>query len=282
MEKFMRKMPTISIFVAMAIQLERVAGFGERIGAGVMSWVFAFFLAGSIFGLSFWDARASYTVTASLEDKRQYAAQLSVKRASDAARREARTWLVLFVLIDGLLNLSETMTNLPANIDMWHYAGALVYGVFPTLAAYGLGRLQAYIERIPALKGRSWLDKLADALDGLFASKADKAGKQDGRVASNNSNLQEQGSKLAGANDKMPRKNPQALRGQAVQEEALLAMWRDNPQASDQQVAGKFGVTRQAVQGRRKALIEKGSVKMTPQGVEIVGILVSEEQVVQA
>jgi len=59
---------------------------------------------------------------------------------------------------------------------------------------------------------------------------------------------------------------------QVVQDEALLAYWRDNPQASDQQVADTFGKSRQAIQQRRDKLLRQGAIKTTDKGVEIVGI----------
>lgn len=315
MEKAMRKMPTVAVMVALVIQVGRVTDFGERIGAGILAWVFAFFLAGSIYGLSYWDGRAKYTVTADPEDKRSYAAQLRVKRVSDDARKEARFWLVLFVLIDGGLNLAETMSAIPADVAGWHYYGAMVYGVFPTLAAFGLGRLQAYIERIPAAPGgKSWFDKLVEWLEGdppqgraskqaqQVARKTDKQGEQ---PASKGDKLQGQGEQVAPAIARKADKQEPTLQGQEeqvapaiagkadkqvstlqeqgskqpVQEAALLAYWRDNPKASDKQVADRFGVKRQAIQQRRSELIRKGEIRVTDKGIEIVGISVAMQQV---
>lgn len=62
---------------------------------------------------------------------------------------------------------------------------------------------------------------------------------------------------------------------QPLQDESLLAYWRDNPQASDQQVADKFGRSRQAIQQRREKLIASGAIRMSEHGVEIVGISVN-------
>lgn len=287
MEKAMRKMPTIAVMVALVIQVGRVAGFGNRIGAGVLAWVFAFFLAGSIYGLSYWDGRAKYTVTADPEDKRSYAAQMRIKRASDEARNEARLWLVVFVAIDGGLNLAETMTDLPAGISGWQYAGAIIYGVFPTLAALGLGRLQAYIERIPTISNtsKSWIDKLIEwrTRDKQPQQVAPATSKGNSQSDKQPEQLPQQGEQVAGATSKQPeaiaRKDEQQDDKQPVQVEALLAYWRDNPKASDKQVADKFGVKRQAIQQRRTELIRKGDIRLTDRGIEIVGTPVQMQEV---
>jgi len=303
MEKLMRKMPTMAVMVALVIQVGRVAEFGDRIGAGILAWVFAVFLAGSIYGLSYWDGRAKYTVTADPEDKRSYAAQMRVKRVSDDARKEARFWLVLFVIIDGGLNLSETMSALPAGVIGWQYVGAIVYGVFPTLAAFGLGRLQAYIERIPTVSagGKSWLDRLVTWLEQGDPARG-QASKQEGQVAhaiarkadKQADKLHPQDEQVAGASDKQEAQVAPAIAGktgkqavtlqgqgdkQPVQVAALLAYWRDNPKASDKQVADKFGVKRQAIQQRRTALIQSGDIRMTSNGIEIVGVPVQMQEV---
>jgi len=299
MEKLMRKMPTMAVMVALVIQVGRVAEFGDRIGAGILAWVFAVFLAGSIYGLSYWDGRAKYTVTADPEDKRSFAAQTRVKRVSDDARKEARFWLVLFVIIDGGLNLSETMSALPTGVIGWQYVGAIVYGVFPTLAALGLGRLQAYIERIPTVSGggKSWLDRLVEWLeqgDKQAPQALPASSKLKAQADKQADNLPPQEEQVAGASDKQGEqvapaiarksdKQADNLQGQGdkqpVQATALLAYWSDNPKASDQQVADKFGVKRQAIQQRRTALIQSGDIRMTSNGIEIVGVPVQMQEV---
>jgi hypothetical protein len=64
---------------------------------------------------------------------------------------------------------------------------------------------------------------------------------------------------------------------QPLQVEALLAYWRDHPQASDQQVAEQFGKSRQAIQQRREKLIHQGMIRGGDKGIEIVGILVGKQ-----
>lgn len=227
-----------------------------------------------------------------------------MKRVSDEARKEARFWLAIFVIIDGGLNLAETMSAVPAGVTTWQYGGAIVYGVFPTLAALGLGRLQAYIERIPSAPGgKHWFDKLMDWVQAGKQAKpvARKMSKQDeqgskvaGKTDKQEPTLQVQEEQVAGASDKQASPVAPAIAGKAdkqekplqgqeskqpVQVEALLAYWRDNPKASDQQVADKFGVKRQAIQQRRAELVRKGDIRMTDKGVEIVGTPVALSEV---
>ena len=101
-----------------------------------------------------------------------------------------------------------------------------------------------------------------------LARKADKARKQDPQIA-----------QVAPASDKQDDKlHPQGRKQeskQPMQDESLLAYWRDNPQASDQQVADKFGKSRQAVQQRREKLIKQGAIAMSNGSVEIVGVPVT-------
>lgn len=76
------------------------------------------------------------------------------------------------------------------------------------------------------------------------------------------------------AASKADKLHPQASK-QPLQDGALLAYWSNNPQASDQQVADKFGRSRQAIQQRREKLIVSGAIRMSEHGVEIVGISVN-------
>ncbi len=288
MEKALRNAPTYAVFVALIIQVTRVSEFGTRIGAGWLAWVYAFFLALTIYALSYWVGRLHYEVTATPEERAKHAQQMRMERLINRARRTAKIWLTLFILIDGSLNLAETMASLPTAVTLWEYAGAAVYGVFPTLAALGLGSLQAHIDKIPAGPSKaSFISKLADKLlarmdsgvqvapasDKQAPQLARKADKQEPslplQVTSNPDKLQEQGGQLAPASpDKLPLQESK----QPVQVEALLAYWRDNPKASDKQVANRFGVKRQAIQQRRVEMTKKGLIRVTDKGIEIVGV----------
>src|SRR5689334_22701057 len=133
MERILRNAPTYAVLVALVIQVTRVKDFGERIGAGPLAIVYALFLAVTIYALSYWSGRLHYDVTASPEEKAKYVQQVRVEKLFRRARRNAQLWLVLFILIDGSLNLAETMSALPVAVETWEFAGACVYGVFPTL-----------------------------------------------------------------------------------------------------------------------------------------------------
>lgn len=236
MDRFLRNAPTISVVVVLAIQLTRVAEFGDRIGAGWLAWVYAIFLAFSIYALSYWTGRLHYEVTADPkkeEDRRKYAAQMRMSRMYERARFNSRLWLILFIGIDGWLNLAETMAALPVDVLQWERAGAIVYGVFPTLAAFGLGTLQSMIDKIPAGASKPTLaGKIADKLLAMFDE-----------------------------NDKQPASNEDkdvtSIAQAELTDDNLLAYIARNPQASDGKIGKHFGVSRQAIQQRRSKLQER-------------------------
>lgn len=168
MEKLMRNAPTLIVLVVMALQIPRVSDFGVRIGAGKFpAIVFALFLLFSIFVLSFFQGRtANYVVTASLEDKRAHSAQTKVKELFENIHFTSTAWLLVFVALDGFLNLAETMTNLSANVAKfsWQWWGAGFYGLVPTLGAYGMGHLQALVSKMPGgALGASGLERIFKA-----------------------------------------------------------------------------------------------------------------------
>lgn len=242
MEKYLRNAPTYAVVIALIIQVTRVTDFGQRIGSGFLAIVYALFLALTIYVLSYWDGRLKYDVTASPEEHAKYAQQKVMERKHNRARNAARLWLTLFLFIDGSLNFAETMAALPNTISTWEMGGAMIYGVFPTLAAFGLGSLQALLDKIPqGVSKPSHIGKLADKLLAMLdASLGDVA-------------------QVAPQDDKQGSKQGKTLRKQALQDNDLLAYWQQDPQASDQQVAQHFGVSRQAIQQRRKSLIERGA-----------------------
>lgn len=246
MEKYLRNAPTIAVFVALVIQVTRVSDFGVRINAGWLAYVYAIFLGATIFVLAYWDGRLKYDATAAPEETARYAQQKRMERLHIRARNAARLWLTLFLFIDGSLNFAETMAALPTTISIWEVAGAMVYGVFPTLAAFGLGSLQALLDKIPqGVSKPSWFGKLADKLLAMLDASL-------GEVAQVAPQDSPQG-------DKQPSKGGKGLRKQVLQDADLLAYWQQYPQASDQQVAQRFQVSRQAIQQRRKSLTERGA-----------------------
>lgn len=246
MEKALRNAPTVSVVVALIIQVTRVSDFGTRIGAGILAWVYAFFLAMTIYALSYWVGRLHYDVTATPEEKAKYAQQKRMEKLFDRAKWNAQIWLMLFILIDGGLNLAETMSSLPKDILFWQYAGAVVYGVFPTLAALGLGSLQALIDKIPAGASKaSFVSKIGDKLLAML----DASDKQLQPVLAQGKQDRDASDKQLHVQDDKP----------LLTYDNLLAYINSNPQASDGQVAKHFGVKRQAIQQRRKKLIERGA-----------------------
>ena len=168
MEKFMRNAPTWIVLVVMALQIPRVSEFGVRIGTHwLLAVIFALFLMFSIFVLSFFQGRtANYVVNASVEDKRSHSAQVKVKELFDSIHFTATAWLLVFVALDGFLNLAETMTNLSADVlkFSWQWWGAGAYGLVPTLGAYGMGHLQALVSKMPGgALGASGLERIFNA-----------------------------------------------------------------------------------------------------------------------
>ncbi len=166
MEKIMRNAPSIAVLVVLVIQVSRVSEFGGRIGAGLLAPVFAVFLAGTIYVLSYWQGRTKYVVNADkVREAAKHAQQMRMKRLYDDVHNTSGGWLFLFVVIEGFLNLAETMANLPTGITAWEWAGALMYGAFPTLAAFGLGNLQALLDRVPhGVASKSALQSLFDTM----------------------------------------------------------------------------------------------------------------------
>jgi len=112
--------------------------------------------------------------------------------------------------------------------------------------------------------------------------KSDKPSKQALQVTSKPAKLQgasdKQGVQVAGAStDKLQVQVTSKPDKQPVQDEALLAYWRVNPQASDGDVAKHFGKSRQAIQQRREKLIKNGVIGMNADGVAFMGVDVSSE-----
>lgn len=182
MEKFMRNAPTLIVFIAMFIQVPRVSSFGESIGAGVFAWIFAIFLGMSIYILAYWHGRSEYHITANEETERsKFAQQKRMKKMFDEIRSLVGFWLTLFVIIEGLLNLAETLTHVGADIVLfsWQWFGAFTYGIFPTLAALGMGAIQAKLHRIPhGVANASWIEVMFAAFAKRIASYVDEPASQ--------------------------------------------------------------------------------------------------------
>jgi hypothetical protein len=181
-EKFMRNAPTLAVLIAMFIQVPRVSSFGSDIGAGILAPIFAVFLGMSIYVLSYWHGRSEYHITADKENERaKYAQQSRMKNMYDDIRSLVGFWLTLFVIIEGLLNLAETLTHVKAEVVLfsWQWFGAFAYGIFPTLAAFGMGAIQAKLHRIPhGVANASWIEVMFNAIAKRIASLAEEPATQ--------------------------------------------------------------------------------------------------------
>lgn len=187
MEKFMRNAPSLIVFVVMAIQTPRVSAFGERIGVHVaLAVIFALFLTLSTFTLAFFQGRTSnYRITADRKNKAEklaYAKQVKMADFFSEIYWHSTFWLILFVVIEGALNLSETMAELKETVVVmdWEWFGAIAYGIFPTLATLGMGKLQSLVSKMPhGATGASQMDKVFDAfmrwMQNAFDAQADNA-----------------------------------------------------------------------------------------------------------
>ena len=277
MEKLMRKAPIAAVLVALIIQVERVTEFGGRLNAGPLAMVFAIFLGGVIFVLSYWSERARYEVTAQPEDKARYSQQMRMKRLHDEVGRSVWGRLVISMLIDGGLNLAETWLALPEKAEAVLRAGALAYGIFPTLAALGLGRLQSSLDRLPtAPTKKTTLAGLFDAILRKLETRVEqgeaqgKQAEQVAPVAPQALPASEEG--LAQVAPATPASSDKGLRKLPLQDAELLVIWEQDPQASDSKVAQVAGVSRQAIQQRRERLQASGAIRKTDQGIQIVAV----------
>lgn len=204
-------------------------------------------------------------------------------RTLNAAEKQAKLRApieqgIIVVVVYAIAVLSLTiMLEIKPELALWTPVAFLVIGLtggwlaalsndFEELAYYreeGREKVRKQLEdaRNKKKQGKQEQPASADKLQTQGASKSDKLHPQDQQLAqvapARPDKLQVQASK------------------QPLQDEALLAYWSSNPQASDQQVADKFGRSRQAIQQRREKLIASGSIRMSEHGVETVGISVN-------
>jgi biotin operon repressor len=181
------------------------------------------------------------------------------------------------MVIDGGLNLAETWLALPKAADVVLRVGAVAYGVFPTLAALGLGRLQSSLDRLPtAPTKKATLAGLFDAVLRKLEYRMEQGetqGKQAEQVAGvATQGLQASGGEVAQVAPATAEKDDKGLRKLPLQDAELLVMWEQDPQASDSKLAQVAGVSRQAIQQRRKQLQASGAIRMTDKGVQIVAV----------
>lgn len=186
-------------------------------------------------------------------------------RTLNAAEKQAKMRApieqgITIVVVYAVAVLSLTiMLEIKPELALWTPVAFLVIG----LAGGWLAALSNDFEEL----AQNRLDAREKVRKQLEDARANKKSKKQEKPASSDK-LQVQGASKA---DKL---QVQASK-QPLQDGALLAHWTSNPQASDQQVADKFGRSRQAIQQRREKLIASGAIRMSEHGVEIVGISVA-------
>jgi len=139
----MRKLPTVLAVLFLLVQINRVASFSATLGAGIIfAWIFSIGLALGVFVAAYW-TRESITIKDGKNEDR---------RAANV-RKNANIWLIVFVLADGLFNLADVLAHVPSGSGGLVMFAAWIYGLFPTLATAGLGKLQGLIDRLPTSPG---------------------------------------------------------------------------------------------------------------------------------
>lgn len=250
----------------------------------------AYVIYGSLIAILLWEPWVAFIAAAVIEMIGFRSVGLLVEmyqfnRTCSAVEIRMRTplWqpiLTVVVYFAAVLSLTIVLEIAPA-VAMWSPVSFAVMG----LTGGWLAALTSdHDERVTQRAGLR--KKAQEALELARKGKQDaKKSKQDQQLAqvapASSDKLQVQvaqaSSDLARKADKLPPQGRKQDGKQPVQDAALLAYWQTNPQASDQQVADHFGKSRQAIQQRRDKLISKGEIKMTPNGVVIVGISVSAE-----
>lgn len=135
----MKRMPLILSGVFLAITLARVAQFvSDQMSAGVLGWLFAVGLGAAVYTASYWTRSAT-------------------------TRKQARIALVLFVAVDAYINFADVWMG--ANVENPLVAvGAVLYGLFPTVAVAALAYLAGAIQKLPPDGAARRNNALIDAL----------------------------------------------------------------------------------------------------------------------
>jgi len=139
-QNIMRKLPIILAIVFMLVQVSGLSSYATmHLGSDVMlGRLFALALEAAVFGCSYW-MRQSITRKDGTRDKRDYLTQTG-----------ALVGALVFVVVSGALNTAKTLTDLPADHTEIDYNSALIFGIFPPVAAALLGIMQGLIDRLPA------------------------------------------------------------------------------------------------------------------------------------
>ena len=120
----MRRLPVLLVAAFLAITLARVAQFtATHMRAGVLGWLFAAGLGVAVYTASYWTRTAT-------------------------TRRAAGVALVFFVAVDSYFNFADTWLSADTSTPLIA-AGAVLYGLFPTVSVALLGWLSGSIRKLP-------------------------------------------------------------------------------------------------------------------------------------
>jgi len=145
----MRRLPTLTAGLFLALTLERVSNFTRAtMGASpVNAWLFSAGLACAVY-LSAYYSRATGATARKGKRKTPRLFRWNV-------RTFARLALVVFIVADGAFNLADALRTLIETGQTAYLPFGVAYGVFPTLAAGLLGMLQGYVDRLPHKKRKT-------------------------------------------------------------------------------------------------------------------------------
>ena len=135
----MRRLPVLLVAAFLAITLARVAQFTAlHMHAGVLGWLFAAGLGVAVYTASYWTRTAT-------------------------TRRAAGVALVFFVAVDSYFNFADTWLSADTSTPLIA-AGAVLYGLFPTVSVALLGWLSGAIRKLPPDAAQMRNGKIGHAL----------------------------------------------------------------------------------------------------------------------
>ena len=135
----MRRLPVLLVAAFLAITLARVAQFTAlHMHAGVLGWLFAAGLGVAVYTASYWTRTAT-------------------------TRRAAGVALVFFVAADSYFNFADTWLAADTSTPLIA-AGAVLYGLFPTVSVALLGWLSGSIRKLPPDAAQMRGGKIGNAL----------------------------------------------------------------------------------------------------------------------
>ncbi len=135
----MRRLPILLVAAFLTITLARVAQFtAHHMHAGVLGWLFAAGLGVAVYTASYW-TRTTTT------------------------RRAAGVALVFFIGIDAYFNFADVWLAVDTTNQLVA-AGAVLYGLFPTVAVGLLGWLSGSIRKLPPDAAQMRGGKIGNAL----------------------------------------------------------------------------------------------------------------------